>query len=174
MKKTVLALSILALSACSQTSDNNLLLTIDNDTVVFESSGKGTVIAQQELAKGSYTFSISDAQNTCGTNYALAEESRIKFNKSLRLDDCAENSEIAIKVFRANTYQFTLNPQTNELTVQIKPKQQQVQSFACPVPSDQPTTIDVAQTFDEGTLVRDALSGTQVTCLLYTSPSPRD
>ena len=163
MKKTVLALSMLALSACSQTSDNNLLLTIDNDTVVFESSGKGTVIAEQELAKGSYTFSISDAQKTCGTNYALAEESRIKFNKPLRLDDCAENSEIAIKVFRANTYQFTLNPQTNELTVQVKPKQQQVQSFACPVPSDQPTTINVAQTFDDGTLVRDALSGKQVT-----------
>ncbi len=40
MKKTVLALSILALSACSQTSDDSLLLTIDNNTVVFESTGK--------------------------------------------------------------------------------------------------------------------------------------
>ena len=90
MKKTVLALSILALSACSQTSDDSLLLTIDNNTVVFESTGKGTVIAEQELAKGSYTFSIGDTQNTCGTNFALAEESRIKFNKPLRLDDCAE------------------------------------------------------------------------------------
>ncbi|MCZ8487742.1 hypothetical protein O9992_09315 [Vibrio lentus] len=54
------------------------MLTIDNNTVVFESTGKGTVIAEQELASCSYTFSISDTQNTCGTNFALAEESRIK------------------------------------------------------------------------------------------------
>ena len=163
MKKTTLALSILALSACSQTSDNPLLLTIDDQALPFQSTGQGTLIAEHELSKGTHTFSISDAAQTCGTSYALAEESRVKFNKPLRVDDCAEESQIDIKIFKANTYQFTLNPQSNELTVKVKPKQKKVQSFTCPVPSDSPTTVDVTKTFADGTLLRDALSGQQAT-----------
>ncbi len=50
-------------------------MTIDNDTVVFESSGKGTVIAEQELAR---LYLLSAYVKIPVVLTMLIEESRIK------------------------------------------------------------------------------------------------
>ncbi|USD65279.1 alpha-amylase [Vibrio sp. SCSIO 43136] len=163
MKKTVLALSIGLFSACSQIPDNAILLSVGEDTAVFEQNSQGLLVAEQKLGKGSYTFTIGDNQQTCGSSFALAEDKRVKFNRALKMDNCATDTEMPLRIFKANTYQFTLNPTSNELTVKIKPKQSQSFTYTCPVATDTPKTIDVAKTFANGTKVRDALTGQEAT-----------
>ena len=159
MKKTILALSIGLLSACSQIPENAIVLSVGDDTAVFEPNSNGLLVAEQKLEKGSYTFTIADSNQSCGSSFALAEESRIKFNRPLKMDNCATDAQMPLRIFKANTYQFTLNPTTNELTVRLKPKQNQDITYSCPVATDAPKTINVAQTFNDGTVVRDALTG---------------
>ncbi|GAL22897.1 periplasmic alpha-amylase [Vibrio maritimus] len=163
MKKTLLSLSVAMLSACSQLPDDALLLSLDDQQVAFSANEQGLLVAEKKLDKGSYTFSIGDNAQTCGSNFALAEDTRIKFNRPLKLDDCAGESAIPMRVFKANTYQFTLNPANNELTVKVKPKQSNDFTSTCPVATDSPKVIDVSATFADGTVLRDALSGQQAT-----------
>ncbi len=163
MKKTLLSLSVAMLSACSQLPDDALLLSLDDQQVAFTANEQGLLVAEKRLDKGSYTFSIGDNAQTCGSTFALAEEARIKFNRALKLDDCAGESAIPMRVFKANTYQFTLNPANNELTVKVKPKQSNDFTSTCPVATDTPKVIDVSATFADGTVLRDALSGQQAT-----------
>lgn len=54
------------------------------------------------------------------------------------MDNCATDAQMPLRIFKANTYQFTLNPTTNELTVKIKPKQSQDITYSCPVATDTP------------------------------------
>lgn len=163
MKKTILALSIGLLSACSQIPENAIVLSVGDDTAVFEPNSDGLLVAEQKLEKGNYTFTIADSKQTCGNSFALAEESRIKFNTPLKMDNCATDTSMPLRIFKANTYLFTLNPDTNELTVKIKPKQSQDITYSCPVATDTAKTINVAQTFTDGTVVRDALTGQEAT-----------
>ncbi len=163
MKKTILALSIGLLSACSQIPENAIVLSVGDDTAVFEENSQGLLVAEQKLEKGSYSFTIADSNQSCGSSFALAEEDRIKFNRPLKMDNCATDAQMPLRIFKANTYQFTLNPTTNELTVKIKPKQSQDITYSCPVATDTPKTINVAQTFNDGTVVRDALTGQETT-----------
>ena len=136
MKKTILALSIGLLSACSQIPENAIVLSVGDNKAMFEQNDQGLLVAEQKLDKGNYTFTIADSKQSCGSSFALAEESRIKFNTPLKMDNCATDAMVPLRIFKANTYQFTLNPTTNELTVKIKPKQSLVTSFTCPVATD--------------------------------------
>ncbi|WP_099610318.1 alpha-amylase [Vibrio fujianensis] len=165
MKKTILALSIGIISACSQLPEEALLLTINNQQTVFKANSEGLLIAEQKIEKGSYTLSISNAAQSCGAHFALSDEERIKFNQPLKVDNCAQESAIPIRIFKANTYQFELNPKTDQLTVKIKPQTSATSNFmsTCPVASDTPKTINVSQTFANGSLVRDALTGQTTT-----------
>jgi alpha-amylase len=165
MKKTLISLSVAMISACSQLPDNALLLSLDDQHVAFATNEQGLLIAEKKLDKGSYTFSIGDNAQTCGSNFALAEDARIKFNRPLKLDDCAGESAIPMRVFKANTYQFTLNPTNNELTVRVKPKQTTDFTSTCPVATDAAKSIDVSATFTDGTVLRDALSGQRATVI---------
>ncbi|MBM5212047.1 alpha-amylase, partial [Vibrio parahaemolyticus] len=112
MKKTILALSIGLLSACSQIPENAIVLSVGDDTAVFEPNSDGLLVAEQKLEKGNYTFAIADSKQTCGNSFALAEESRIKFNTPLKMDNCATDTSMPLRIFKANTYLFTLNPDT--------------------------------------------------------------
>ncbi|MGL6316784.1 alpha-amylase [Vibrio sp. WXL103] len=163
MRKTIIACSFALLSACSQTSEDTLYLTVADQQVAFEQGSDGTWVAEQYFDKGQYNLAISTMEASCGSSYALAELSRAKFNTPMAVDNCASNSELPLRIFKANTYQFALNPQTNQLTIKVKPKQQTNLMATCPVASNQPTTIEVSQTFADGTLVRDALTGQEAT-----------
>ena len=66
MKKTILALSIGLLSACSQIPENAIVLSVGDDTAVFEENSQGLLVAEQKLEKGSYTFTIADSNQSCG------------------------------------------------------------------------------------------------------------
>ncbi|GAL29441.1 hypothetical protein JCM19239_1821 [Vibrio variabilis] len=138
MKKTLLSLSVAMLSACSQLPDDALLLSLDDQQVAFAANEQGLLVAEKKLDKGSYTFSIGDNAQTCGSNFTLAEDTRIKFNRPLKLDDCAGESAIPMRVFKANTYQFLLNPANNELTVKVKPKQSNDFTSTCLLPLTTP------------------------------------
>ncbi|MDF5457311.1 alpha-amylase, partial [Vibrio parahaemolyticus] len=121
------------------------------------------LVPEPRLDTGSYSLTIADSKQSCGSSFALAEEDRIKFNRPLKMDNCATDAQMPLRIFKANTYQFTLNPTTNELTVKIKPKQTQDITYSCPVATDTPKTINVAQTFNDGTVVRDALTEQEAT-----------
>jgi len=163
MKKSILALSASLLAACSQTPNNALTLTIGETQATFERQDDGLLVAEQTLTKGSYSLSIADHQQSCGSRYALQDAARIKFNKALTLNNCADSAAIPMRVFRANTYQFILNQDSNQLTVKVKPKADAITRYQCPVASDQPTSIDVSATFANGSTIRDALTGQQAT-----------
>ncbi|WP_264874666.1 alpha-amylase [Vibrio agarivorans] len=159
MNKTTIALSIAILTACSQTSQDTIYLTAADDQVAFEQTSQGTWLAEHYFEKGQYNLAIAGKNATCGDTYALTELSRVKFNTPMAIDNCAETSDVPLRIYKANTYQFELDPQTNQLTVKVKPKQKTNFTDTCPVAAEGPTTIDVKQTFADGTLVRDALSG---------------
>lgn len=163
MKKTILALSVGLLIACSQMTENTLLLDIGGETVVFEHDSQGLLVAEQKLDKGSYSVTIANSSRTCGSSFALQEDARIKFNRPLKMDDCATEGDMPLRIFKANNYQFALNPETNELTVKAKPKKVQEITYSCPIATEQPKTINVAKTFADGTQVRDALTGQETT-----------
>ena len=101
MKKTILALSIGLLSACSQIPENAIVLSVGDDTAVFEQNSNGLLVAEQKLEKGSYTFTIADSNQTCGSSFALAEEDRIKFNRPLKMDNCATDAKMPLRIFKA-------------------------------------------------------------------------
>ncbi|QIA62073.1 alpha-amylase [Vibrio astriarenae] len=163
MKKTTIALSIALLAGCSQTSQDTIYLTAADDQVAFEQNSDGLWVAEQYFDKGQYNLSITGKNATCGDTYALAELSRAKFNTPMAVDNCAEQSDVPLRIYKANTYQFELDAQNQQLTVKVKPKQKTNFADTCPVATDALTTIDVAQTFTDGTRVRDALSGQEVT-----------
>ncbi|MGR5469374.1 alpha-amylase [Vibrio astriarenae] len=159
MNKTTIALSIAMLTACSQTSQDTIYLTAADDQVAFEQTSQGTWLAEQYFEKGQYNLAIAGKNATCGDTYALTDLSRVKFNTPMAIDNCAETSDVPLRIYKANTYQFELDPQTSQLTVKVKPKQKTSFTDTCPVAAEGPTTIDVKQTFEDGTVVRDALSG---------------
>lgn len=162
MKKTTIALSIALLTACSQTSEDTIYLSIADDQVAFKQAGDGLLIAEQFFDKGQYNLSITGKNATCGDTYALAELSRAKFNTPMTVDNCADQSDVPLRIFKANNYQFELDPKNNQLTVKVKPKKQTNFTDTCPIATNGPTTIDVSQTFSNGTVVRDALSQQEV------------
>ena len=51
MKKTILALSIGLLSACSQIPENAIVLSVGDDTAVFEENSQGLLVAEQNSKK---------------------------------------------------------------------------------------------------------------------------
>jgi len=166
MKKTISALSIGLLSACSQLQgntipDNTIALTIGDNTALFQPNEQGLLVAEQVLEKGQYSVTIADNHNSCGSSYALAEGDRIKFNQPLKVNDCAGNQAMPLRIFKTSRYQFTLNSNSNELTVEAKANQPQVVQYTCPVAIEVAKTINVAKTFSDGTVIRDALSGQQ-------------
>ncbi|PMH41460.1 alpha-amylase [Vibrio sp. 10N.286.49.B3] len=162
MKKTIFALSLLAsLTACSQTPEDAILLSVDDSQVVFTSTSTGELVAEQHFDKGAYTLSIANAANECGHSFALAEDKRIRFNTPMTLDNCVDSSALPLKIYKANTYQFSLNPDSKQLTVKVKPKKASITS-QCPVATAAPKTIDVSKTFADGVTVKDALTGNQV------------
>lgn len=114
MKKTILALSIGLLSACSQIPENAIVLSVGDDTAVFEENSQGLLVAEQRLEKGSYTFTIADSKQSCGSSFALTEEDRIKFNRPLKMDNCATDAQMPLRIFKANTYQLrSIQPPTS-------------------------------------------------------------
>lgn len=67
MKKTILALSIGLLSACSQIPENAIVLSVGDDTAVFEPNSDGLLVAEQKLEKATTPLPLPTANKPVAT-----------------------------------------------------------------------------------------------------------
>lgn len=162
INKTVLALSVGMLAACSQIPEDALYLDVNGDKVVFEQTVPGVWEANHFFKKGSYDVAITNKEKACGFSYGLANDGkRIKFSKPQAVDNCVVDSKLPLRIYKPSNYLFSLDTEKQELTVKVKPKKK-ANAAGCPVATGLPTDIDVSKTFDDGTWVRDALTNTKV------------
>jgi len=162
MQRTLLASLILAASFQATASPNITIATTTNSRDFPLSSESPLVIP---LNKAEYTLTVTGIEGTCSPK----PNQRVKFNTPLFLD-CGTPSEFKLKVRFSGDYAFSYQADTNTLSFKRQAKKSSKSEFKrpipqveCPIYAGGEVSIAVADTFADGTLLQDTLSGKKVT-----------
>lgn len=127
-----------------------------NDFPNFTPQGVGQFVTQKTLAKGTRALTLGLDQK------CWQPAAPIKLNQTLSLEPCNDNAP-GWRVFRDGLYTLTIDTRsgTPTLTVSLRAEETSAASAVtrqCPTWNGGPLTLDVSQTFPEGTVVRDFYS----------------
>lgn len=164
MKSPFVPNAIMLATLCSLPAVASPNLTISTTTTSRDIPLSATESVVLSLNKENYQLTISGLEGSC---YA-EEDQKVKFRRPLSLN-CGKETVLPLKVRFSGDYSFTLDPELNTLTIARQTTKSE-KTFSRPIPvvecrqySGQETTIDLGNTFADGTLLRDALSGVTVT-----------
>lgn len=163
--KSLLAPNAMMLAAlCSFTVVASPNLTLSTTTTSRDIPLSITQPAVLSLTKDSYQLTISGIEGKCQTTAAQ----KVKFRRPLSLN-CGQDTVMPLKIRFSGDYSFTFDAQLNTLTIAREAKKSSL-TFSRPIPdvqcqpnSGKAVTLDLGHTFDDGTSLRDALSGQTVT-----------
>lgn len=133
-----------------------------NDFPAFAPEGTGKFISQKTLTKGTRPLTLNFDQQ------CWQPVSTIKLNQMLSLEPCKGEAP-QWRIFRDGDYTLQIDTRsgtpTLAISVQSAAEAASVQSAIrqCPRWDGKPLTVDVGQTFTEGSLVRDFYSGQTAT-----------
>lgn len=126
------------------------------------SDAKALVVA---LSKDNYQLTITDVAGECG----VAAEQKVKFNHPYYLN-CQKPTQLNLNIRFSGDYAFVYDKQQHSLTFRRQAKKASEQAYKRPLPEVECLTYDgaartikLADTFADGTVLREALSGQQVT-----------
>lgn len=122
----------------------------------FTPDGTGVWRSHATLQKGSYPFTLQNGQQ------CWQPAASIKLNQMLSLTPC-KGSAPQWRVFRDGDYQLQVDTRSGTPTLMLSVASEAAATPAktvrqCPVRSDKPLTLDVGDTFPEGSTVRDFYS----------------
>lgn len=116
------------------------------------------------LTKQTYQIKVSDLVGDC----TAPDEQKVKFRRPLQLN-CQNDTLLDIKIRFAGDYSFTFDDNNHTLSIARESKKSKQTVFKRPIPdvtceqfSGNKVTLDLANTFDDGTKLRDAFSGNTV------------
>lgn len=122
----------------------------------FTDNGTGLWQSQARLQKGSYPLRLHEGKQ------CWQPAAGIKLNQMLSLKPCADSAP-QWRVFRDGDYQLQIDTRSGTPTLLVSVKSEATGSIAkavrqCPVRENKPLTLDVGDTFAEGSRVRDFYS----------------
>ncbi|MGU3414978.1 alpha-amylase [Enterobacteriaceae bacterium C34A] len=131
------------------------------DFPAFEPEGSGQFVSQKTLAKGTRPLTLNFDQQ------CWQPASAIKLNEMLSLEPC-KGSAPQWRLFRDGVYRLTVDTRSGTPTLMLSVASEaadtaKVEVRQCPRWDGKPLTLDVSQTFAEGSEVRDFYSGKTAT-----------
>ncbi|WP_040890375.1 alpha-amylase [Vibrio ezurae] len=113
------------------------------------------------LNKNQYTFIVTGLNGDCASD----SSQKIRFNTPLALN-CHTQTELPFNIRFSGDYAIFYDNQQHTLLIKRQPTQSKKQTFVRPLPkigcevySDMPAQINVADTFADGTRLKEAFSG---------------
>ncbi|WP_425608796.1 alpha-amylase [Vibrio brasiliensis] len=163
MKSQFVPNAIMLATLCSLPVAASPNLTISTTTTSRDVPLSATEPAVLTLSKDNYQITISGIEGSC----EVADNQKVKFRRPLNLN-CGEDTVLPLKIRFKGDYSFNFDPQLNTLTIAREAKKS-TKTFSRPIPDVQcqqyagdPVTIKLGDTFADGTVLRDALSGQTV------------
>ncbi len=131
------------------------------DFPAFKPEGSGQFVSQKTLAKGTRPLTLNFDQQ------CWQPASAIKLNEMLSLEPC-KGSAPQWRLFRDGVYRLTVDTRSGTPTLMLSVASEaadtaKVEVRQCPRWDGKPLTLDVSQTFAEGSEVRDFYSGKTAT-----------
>ncbi len=129
--------------------------------------------ATVSLEKGDHQIMLADQNKSCDASFApdVSEAGRLTFGKNFKMATCAQNKPVPLKILLPGNYTFTMsmfNPKAPTIKVlratggEVVVKRE-VPKVKCLTYKGGYVTVDVAGTWPNGTVLRDAYSGAKVT-----------
>ncbi|MGV2988290.1 alpha-amylase [Vibrio sp. E150_011] len=116
------------------------------------------------LTKDDYQLKVSGINAQCDNHLP----DKIKFNTPIPLL-CGQDSDLPLKIRFTGDYAFTYDQETHSLVFKRQPKKVAKTEFKRPLPnvtcevfSEGERSIDLAESYPDGTVLQDALSGQKV------------
>ncbi|OBT16297.1 alpha-amylase [Vibrio sp. UCD-FRSSP16_10] len=117
------------------------------------------------LNKNKYVFKVAGLEGNC----TAPESQRVRFNTPLGLN-CQSDTELPFNIRFSGDYAISYDEQAQTLSVKRQPTTSKTQQFVRPLPkvgcetyTDMPAVIKVADTFADGTQLKEAFSGQTAT-----------
>ncbi|MEX0336506.1 alpha-amylase [Vibrio tubiashii] len=139
-------------------------LTLSTTTTSRDIPLSASESAVMSLSKETYQLTVSGIDGNC----PAVDGQKVKFRRPLSLN-CGEDTVLPLKVRFGGDYSFTFDKENNTLTIAREAKKSK-QTFSRPIPnvqcetySGQAVTLNLGDTFPDGTELQDALSGQVVT-----------
>lgn len=117
------------------------------------------------LTKQNYQLTISDLPGSC----QAPDQQKVKFRTPLSLN-CNQETHFDIKIRFAGDYSFAFDQDNHTLSIAREAKKSTKQEFKRPIPvvqcekhTDGPVTLQLGDSFADGTKLKDAYSGQTVT-----------
>lgn len=161
MKLKALSMALLLASPGLFASPNLTISTTTNSRDFPLSTETPLVIP---LTKDNYTLKITGVEGNCQAN----DEQKVKFNTPIALN-CHQATELSLPIRFSGDYAFYYDAAALTLTFKRQPKQSSKQEFKRPIPDVRcetyaggSVTLQLGETFTDGTLLRDTLSGQRV------------
>jgi alpha-amylase len=162
MKLNKLSLVLLLVSP-SLFASANLTIATTTHSRDFPLSGDSPLVVP--LTKASYTLTVTDIAGNCKAQ----QNQKVRFNQPLSLN-CAAPTELPIKIRFNGDYAFSFDAVNHTLLIKRQPKKSANKVFKRQLPQVQcdsyaggEVTIQLSDTFKDGTQLQDALSGQTVT-----------
>lgn len=113
------------------------------------------------LQKDAYTVIVSGLNGDCSST----KNQKVKFRQPLSLN-CGQETVLPVKIRFGGDYSFTFDSSAHTLSIAREAKASTRKTFTRPIPNvscesfvDAPVTLDLGETFIEGTQLKDAISG---------------
>lgn len=156
--KLNLITTLLVLSSSSLSAANLTVSTTTNSRDFPITQAQPVTIP---LTKNSYVIKVSDLEGNC----QAGEASKLKFNRPVKLN-CGSPTELELKIRLTSDYVFTLNEKDHTLTLARAKKKTAKKEFKRPLPkvtcdsySDSPVTLNLADTYPDGTQLKEKFTG---------------
>ncbi|EJT0553918.1 alpha-amylase [Vibrio vulnificus] len=158
MKLNAITLTLL-LSSTAAIAEPNLTISTTTNSRDFPLSAEQPLVVP--LVKDSYQLKITGLEGDCQAPDAQV----IKFNQPIALN-CGKVTELPLKIRFTGDYSFELDANANTLTFKREPKKVAKTEFKRPLPQvtcevyqGGEVTIELGDSFKDGTSLRDAYSG---------------
>ncbi len=136
------------------------------------------------LTKGEHKILIADKKKSCANSFVADVDGKLLFGKTTKAKTCAQNKSFKMNILLPGSYTFSLsmfNPQSPTIkairaTTGVVEVQRQVPKAKCITYKGGTVTVDVAGTWPNGTLLRDAYTGETVKVAngkVKVKPSPK-
>lgn len=164
MKQKTLTTAIgLLLASAAASAQPTLSISTTTTSRDFPLSAQQPLVVP--LTKQNYQLTISDLPGRC----QAPDKQKVKFRTPLSLN-CNQDTHFDIKIRFAGDYSFAFDQDNHTLSIAREAKKSTKQAFKRPIPvvqcekhTDGPVTLQLGDSFADGTTLKDAYSGQTVT-----------
>ncbi|WP_156137452.1 alpha-amylase [Vibrio sinaloensis] len=160
---TLIAASILLATSTSAFAAPSLSVSTTTTSRDFPLTASDPLVLP--LTKQLYQLKISDVEGEC----EAPAEQKVKFRRPLQLN-CGKETLLDLNVRFAGDYSFSYDEENKTIAIAREAKKSKQTVFKRPIPnvqceqlSTEPATLDLAETYPDGTKLKEAFSGQVVT-----------